>query len=396
MQIRQITAAERVGTTWPLGAYAFMPSPWTDQETEAFRERMAYFATATTLIAEEDGQALACAVALPMRENLRGIVHDMAGVASVATHPAARRRGLVRALLERLLPQMRDEGCTLTALYPFRPSFYAKFGYIGLPGRRTATFTPAGLSDLLRVELPGEVEWLSMREAFDEYTALTHRLLGERHGFSVFDAVRTSGFRESKSWVAIARSGGEVLGAVAYKIEDHDGDLVASDLLTTGPLGRALLLQFFARHVDQVARVKLTVGTEDVPELWATDMSVVTEGRSESPSARSPMARVLDLRALSGTPAGDGTVTVEVVDDELIGGVYRLEGDGGRLTVTKGKGDSEAAGVRLTAAGISGLAYGVLDPVDVVTRGLGRVESSAIGPLRSLFPRSMPYLFSDF
>jgi hypothetical protein len=320
----------------------------------------------------------------------------MAGIASVATHPAARRRGLVRALLERLMRQMRDEGCTLTALYPFRPSFYAKYGYVGLPRCRTAAFAPAGLSHLLRADLPGEVERLPMREAFDEYTALTHRLLGERHGFSVFDAVRTAEFRESKSWVAIARSGGEVLGAVAYQVEAHDGDLVGTDLLTTGPLGRALLLQFFARHVDQVARIVLTIGTEEVPELWGTDMSVVTEGRAEPPGASAPMARLLDLTALSGTPAGDGTVTVEVVDDELIGGVYRLEGDGGRLTVSKNKGDGEAAGARLTAAGISGLAYGVLDPVDVVTRGLGQVESSAIGPLRSLFPRSMPYLFSDF
>jgi hypothetical protein len=208
--------------------------------------------------------------------------------------------------------------------------------------------------------------------------------------------VRSAEFRESKSWVAIARSGGEVLGAVAYQVEAHDGDLVGTDLLTTGPLGRALLLQFFARHVDQVARIVLTIGTEEVPELWGTDMSVVTEGRAEPPGASAPMARLLDLTALSGTPAGDGTVTVEVVDDELIGGVYRLEGDGGRLTVSKNKGDGEAAGARLTAAGISGLAYGVLDPVDVVTRGLGQVESSAIGPLRSLFPRSMPYLFSDF
>jgi hypothetical protein len=106
------------------------------------------------------------------------------------------------------------------------------------------------------------------------------------------------------------------------------------------------------------------------------------------------MARVLDLTALSGTPAGDGAVTVEVVDDELIGGVYRLEGEGGRLVV--GRAGSAQTGTRLTAAGLSGLAYGVLDPVDVVARGLGQVDASAIGSLRSIFPRAMPYLFADF
>jgi len=40
--------------------------------------------------------------------------------------------------------------------------------------------------------------------------------------------------------------------------------------------------------------------------------------------------------------------------------------------------------------------YGVLDPVDVITRGLGNVTRQAVEPLRSLFPREMPYLFADF
>jgi predicted acetyltransferase len=394
MEIRQIAADERTGTMWPLQAYAFLPSPWTDEQTDNYRRRMAYYASVVSLVAEEDGQTLAGVAAFPMRQNLRSVVHDMAGVASVASHPAARRRGLVRALLEQLLRQMRDQGCALTALYPFRPSFYAKYGYVGLPRRRTASFAPEGLSHLLRAELPGEVERLPMRDAFDEYNALTLRMLGERHGFAVYDEVRTTEFREDKSWVAVARAAGEVVGAVTYKVDKYGGDLIATDLLTTGPLGRALLLQFFARHVDQIARVVLAVGTDEVPELWGTDLAVVTEAKVAFPSAPSPMARVLDLTALSGTPAGDGAVTVEVVDDELIGGVYRLEGEGGRLVV--GRAGSAQTGTRLTAAGLSGLAYGVLDPVDVVARGLGQVDASAIGSLRSIFPRAMPYLFADF
>jgi len=167
---------------------------------------------------------------------------------------------------------------------------------------------------------------------------------------------------------------------------------ICADLLTTGPLGRALLLQFFARHVDQVERVTVTIGTDEVPELWGTDMAVVTQGKVDFPREGGPMVRVLDLAALSGTPVGDGAVTVEVVGDEFIGGVHRLESDGGALRVTKGENPSAA----LTAAGLSGLVYGVLDPVEVVTRGLGEVGADAIGPLRALFPKKMPYIFADF
>jgi predicted N-acetyltransferase YhbS len=391
MQIRQISAAERTDTMFPLQTYAFFPSPWDETERELYRSRMVYYETTVSMIAEEDGQALAGVGAFPMRQNVRGAIYDMAGIASVASHPAARRRGLIRALLERLLREMRDRGCAVTALYPFRPSFYGRFGYVGLPRRRTAELTPEGLGHLLRVDLPGTVERLPMAEAFDTYDAMVLRLLEQRHGLAVYDDVRKAEFRHDKRWVAIARAGDEVVGVVSYRIKDFGGDLVGGDLLTTGPLGRALLLQFFARHVDQVARIILTVGLDDAPELWGTDLPVAYGSRVAFPGSPGPMARVLDLRAMGGMPVGEGTVTVHVVDD-LIGGTYRLAGDGGRLDV----GRAPDATSTLTAAGLSGLVYGVLDPIDLIARGLGTVDAADVEPLRALFPRALPYLMADF
>jgi predicted N-acetyltransferase YhbS len=392
MEIRQITADERTETMFPLQAYAFETSPWADELKDHYQRRMAYYRTATSLIAEEDGQALAGVAAFPMQQNVRGLVHAMAGVASVAAHPSARRRGFVRDLMRHLLPLMREQGCAVSALYPFRASFYARFGFVGIPRVRKATFAPQGLAHLVRAELPGSVERLPMADAFADFDAFTRRLLHDRHGFAVWDEVRTAEFRNDKAWVALARVDGEVVGAVRYRIDRFGGDLVAQDLLTTGPLGRALLLQFFARHVDQVAQIVLTIGTDEVPDLWGTDMAVVTRGTVSYPREGGPMVRILDMDALNGTPVGDAAVTVEVAGDELIGGVHRLEGEGGRLSVAKGANPAAT----LTAAGLSGLVYGVLDPVDVVTRGLGQVDAGALGPLRTLFPRQMPYIFADF
>jgi predicted N-acetyltransferase YhbS len=392
MNFRQISAAERAATMFPLGAYAFMPSPWTAEDEEAYRRRMRYFETAVNLVAEEDGRTLAAVAALRMRQNVRGMVHDMAGVASVSSHPSARRRGLVRELLGRLLRQMREEGCAVSALYPFRPSFYARFGYVGIPRHRTVAFAPEGLADLLRAELPGEVERLTMTEGFGPYVDVTRTLLGRRHGFAVYDEVRTAEFREDKLWVAVARAGGEVVGVVRYRVESHGGDLIASDLLYANPLGRALLLQYFARHVDQVARVVMRVSADEVPELWGVDLAATTEGKVGFPLHGAPMVRVLDMEALTGTPVGHGDVTIEIRDDELTGGVWRLAGDGGTLTVRKGT-DPTAT---LTPAGFSALLYGVLDPAEVLTRQLGEIRPEAIPPLTEMFPRQTPYLFADF
>jgi predicted acetyltransferase len=395
MQIRQVSAEERLETMFPLQTYAFMPSPWTDEVEEWYRKRIPYNSGTVSLVAEEDGEAVAGVAAIPMRQNVRGVVHDMAGIASVASHPSARRRGFVRALLDELLRRMRDDGHAVSALYPFRPSFYERFGYVGLPRPRVATFAPAGLERLVRAELPGTVTRQHIRDGYADYRAFTLRLLGERHGFAVFPDFRALMLPETvPRWVAIARVDGEVVGAVTYRIDGHAGDLIADDMLTSGPLGRALLLQFFARHVDQVARVVASVGVDDPPELWATDLAVTTTTRVSFPDSPAPMARVLSLDALAGVAAGPGGVSVEIVDDGLLSGLYRLESAEGRLVVSRDVRGS--VGATLTAPGLSGLVFGVLDPVDVVVRGFGQADAAAISALRSMFPRALPYLFADF
>jgi predicted N-acetyltransferase YhbS len=396
MNFRQISAVERTATMFPLQAYAFTPSPWPAEDEEANSRRMKFFESAVSLVAEEDGRALAAVAAFRMRQNVRGRAHDMAGVASVSSHPSARRRGLVRELLNRLLRQMRDEGCAVSVLYPFRAGFYARFGFVGIPRHRTASFAPEGLDHLLRAELSGEVAWLPMSEGFDDWDGLQRRhLLAHRHGFAVFDDVRSAEFRDGKYWVAVARSGGEVVGAVRYRINRFGGELVADHLLYASPLGRALLLQFFARHVDQVSRVVVKVSTDEVPELWGTDIQVITEGKVERPSDGGPMVRVLDMESLGGTAVGPGAITIEIPGDELVGGVWRLESAEGALSVRK-ESEGTPAAATLSVGGFSALLYGVLDPVEVVTRGLGEVWPEAVATLTAMFPREMPYLVADF
>jgi predicted N-acetyltransferase YhbS len=394
VKIRRISAEERLTLSLPLQAYAFDQSPKAPAEVDKFREHLPYSEGSVSLVAEVDAQAVAVASATPMRQNVRGSVYGMAGVGGVATHPLGRRQGHIRALMTELLGQMRDAGHVVSALYPFRPSFYQRFGYLGLPQPRTVTFSPAELGGLLTADLPGDVTWERIKDGYDTYQALAERLLADRHGFAVFPDYRAVRLRDAdERWLVTARVDGAVVGAVTYRISGYAGVLEADHLLTTSPLGRALLLGFFARHVDQVTKVETTVAPDEMPELWATDLGTVTEARAEFPH-HAPMARVLSLDALAGVTVGPGRVAVEVVDDPFIAGHYVLDGDGGALEVTRGGAPVPAA--TLTAAGLSGLVYGVLDPDDVVVRGLGRVPRDAADQLRALWPRRVPYLADGF
>lgn len=395
MKIRRLTTEERLTRSFPLQAYAFESSPMTLDRSDRFREYLPYTEDSRTLVVEDGRTALATVSAIPMRQNLRGTVLPMAGIAAVATHPLARRQGHVRTLLTQLLAEMRDEGHLVSALYPFRPSFYARFGYAGLPKARTVSFSPADLGSLVRANLPGDLRWQRVREGYGDHRALTERLLDQRHGFSIFPESRAVSMRDAdERWSLTAKVDGEVVGAVTYRIDDHGGTLTADDLLTTGPLGRALLLQFFARHVDQVGRVTMRIAPDETPELWGIDFAAHVEAKVSYPTSAAPMARILSLDALRGLVAGPGRVTVEIVDDPFLSGSHLLDGDGGWLDVTAGAGGAPTA--TLTAAGLSALVYGVLDPVEVAIQGLGTVPDDAATQLRSLFPRQLPHLYADF
>jgi hypothetical protein len=257
------------------------------------------------------------------------------------------------------------------------------------------TFAPDAFADLLHTDLDGVVSWEPARDGYEAFRALTRQLADRRHGFAVLPEYRTAELRDSEDrWLVTARSGGAVIGAMAYRITGHGGELVGEDLLTTGPLGRALILQFVARHIDQVDRVSTTVAPDEMPELWTTDLVGVTEARTSFPTAPAPMARVLSLDVLPGMAVGRGRVAVEIVDDPFIGGRYVLDGMTGVLDLDPDRTVEPAA--TLTAAGLSGLVYGVLSPEDVVVRGLGVVSGTAVAELATLFGRTMPYLHARF
>jgi predicted acetyltransferase len=398
MPIRRLAPRDRLTTSFPLQAYAFEASPIAASRVDEFCDYLPYNAGNRTLVAEEDGSTVATASAVPMRQNLRGRVLPMAGVAGVATHPLARRKGHVRALLHQLLDDVRDGGHPLTALYPFRASFYERFGYVGLPRPRTAVFSPADLAPLLTAELPDEVGWERIGAGYPTWRAFTERCLADRHGFAVFPDFRAVGLRDRDDrWLVTAVRGGATVGAVTYRIDDHGGELIADDLLAADPYARATLLQFFARHVDQVDRIRVRLPADELPELWLTDLAVHVEARVTRPGSPAPMARLLALDALTGLPAGAGRVVVELVGDRWLGGTHLFDGTTGRLEVMDA--GSTAGGVptaTLTAAGLSALAYGVLDPAEVAVRGLGEVPVDAAAELRRIFPRQLPYLFADF
>lgn len=113
----------------------------------------------------------------------------MGGVGGVATLPAHRRGGAVRACMELALREMYDNGYALSHLYPFSTSYYRQFGFapagqslrwkVKLPdlkrlpdagGSVRQLFPGDDLSPLLDIynKMYGDINFSCLREAFDK------------------------------------------------------------------------------------------------------------------------------------------------------------------------------------------------------------------------------------
>jgi len=80
-------------------------------------------------VGELDGEIVAATTVIDMTATLGQHALRCAGLAAVAVLPEHRRSGIGTKLMNDVLPLLRAEGFALASLYPYRGSYYRKFGY---------------------------------------------------------------------------------------------------------------------------------------------------------------------------------------------------------------------------------------------------------------------------
>jgi hypothetical protein len=180
---------------------------------------------------------------------------------------------------------------------------------------------------------------------------------------------------------------------MTFRITGYGEQLVADAFYYDSPEARLLLLDWFARHVDQVNEIKVRVAVTEMPELWVPDLYAKVKNHDVFFTA--PMGRVMDVTALSGIGAGPGEIAIEVLDAQCPwnAGVYTLASDAsGTLTVERGG----VPATTITIQGLSALVFAGHDPAAFRLRGWGDPDAASQATLRSLFPPIAAYVHEDF
>lgn len=250
--IKRIPHDQLVDQLAPLIRYAFYPSPPVD--TTDFEDNLVLYDSCTVLGMFDGERAVGSAYSIEMTQSVRGKVLPMGGVAGVTSMPTYRRRGHVTQLLTELFSLMNNAGMVVSTLYPFRESFYERKGYVTFVQRKRLKAKISNLHPLITQTFPGTVTVEQHPSTWEKQHVFMREIQADIHGFGLFaPAAMNQLFGKKEWWSALAYDeAGDLIGIMPYRISGFKETFQVPYLYTKNALGRYLLLQFAARHIDQV------------------------------------------------------------------------------------------------------------------------------------------------
>jgi len=396
MEIRRIREDER-RLVKLLRKYAY--GSWSDEEVK--EEDLSDVVASETFGLFEEGRLVSTLALLPLQQSIRGVIKRMGGISGVATYPEHRRRGHVRRLIKAAFKDMREQGMPVSMLLPFKESFYAKFGYVkaNLHMRVKAPLRTLNYVMERRVEGGWEFERMRAVEAKETFMSFVMEVAPSLQGIVLVPNMTDAEWkRRNKDYLAVfVKRNGRIEAAAIYKMKGFWGpesEISVREIYWKSIEARTKLLNFFARHVDQVAHIIVDSPYGARFQHWFTDLLTPFEIKAWMPW----MVRVIDVKgAIEELPAGEeGSVTVEVFDSycDWNNGTFTIRAEEGKLQTDRGKGSPS---VKMTSEAISSLVYGTHTLEEIEYEGWIRIsEPGAKRMLEKWFPPIPIYNFYQY
>ncbi len=391
-EIKEVFGEDKIRLAHPISRYAFNDSPPLVSLEKELAAKKDFLDVLRVFIVFEAGKGVACMFHLHMHQNIRGKIFPMSGIATVASLPEARRKGYIRHLFHHLYQELYQSGFPCSTLYPFRPSFYERMGYSPLHLIKNIVLDIYDLTHYLSLELEGNVERHIFKEGYQQYAAYLRRHSQLFHGSGQSDNLypETNSISRGDYWLAFAKIDGKNEGVIMYNIDREEMEMNVIIMRYNHPQAEYLLLNYIARHIDQVHKVAITLPEYAFPEHWMRDKPPLKVSYDQG-----PMGRITHLPLLSGMEVGEGEVSIALKDDMCPwqAGNYILKANNGHLEIEKSQQTGE---ITLSIQGLNAMVYGVLDPAYLAYKGWGNISETAGKKLRNLFPPRKPFLHARF
>jgi predicted acetyltransferase len=329
---------------------------------------------------------------------VRGDTHPMHGLSAVASPPENRRQGHVGELLHESLATSREEDVYLSALWPFKRSFYGQYGWATCNRMVRHQLAPdllsfaRGATDGQFVRL-GEADWERMDAVHDADGADLELTVDRTEAWwrkRIF-----AGWDEDPFVYGWERDG-DLAAYLTYTVESS-GDtstLQLGDWACADHDALLAVLEFLADHDSQVDEVAFWTGADaDVLDL------VPNPGDATTELALGPMVRLVDvpdaLEALSYPEPAALDVVLRVEDSfaDWNNDAYRLVVEDGAASVERADATPDAA---VSVAGLSQLYVGYRSAEALETVGELDAPAATVRALGAAFPERPTLLRENF
>ncbi len=228
---------------------------------------------------------------------VRGNLLKMGGIAAVATYSQYRKQKQVTALLIKSLKVMRKNKEFISVLYPFKYSFYRRYGY-----ENCADFSWV-IANPRNILLPKNFKPLSLKEishddSFDVIMPFRKKIGKEKYNLVLFDTPKEWKFHNLKkhSKLFVIQDSDETVGYFITNLKKMPGDwnvrLEFRDALVDTMQARLTVLDYIKKHTDQTKDFDFKFMGDENPldffdNLWEDGIKYHVSG--------GPMFRVVDI-----------------------------------------------------------------------------------------------------
>jgi predicted acetyltransferase len=343
-------------------------------------------------VGEESGRLVASCQLHRINHWVSGAEVAAMGLGTVAIAPSHRQRGLAGQMVATALRAAHERGDVLSSLYPFRASFYGRFGY-GLAGDTHQYHVPP--SALSPDEGRSAVEVLDgpaqRAEAATFYEIWARTQTGQvRRSERLWDELAGAADRLLVGYRGTdGRLLGYALASYPTQLPPHERYLSVEELVWSSPAARRGLYGWLASLGDQWQGIALRALPEHRLEDWLREPRLnrgpLPHWGLWFPSAvlmRGPMFRLLSVadgwRRRAVDPQARLTLLLQVADSELTENArtWRLRLEEGAVQVEEGEGAADLR-LRLNIQTLGRLYMGALPATAAVEAGLAEADRPA-------------------
>ncbi|MCG5103303.1 GNAT family N-acetyltransferase [Oceanobacillus alkalisoli] len=342
-----------------------------------------------------DGERIAAKLHLiPLAVSINGIPFEMGGIASVATWPEYRRKGMVKELLLHALQTMKAQGQTISFLHPFSVPFYRQYGW-----------------EVAFAEKHYEIPMKNVKQNWNG-KGYVRRVNSD---IPLLDSIyrkyiknyNGALLRDEKWWkqrvlkdqhmIAVAYDEeNQAEGYIIYQLKDRLFKVDEFVYNTTNAL--KVFMQFIANHDSMAEKVEMVVPEIDLLPL------LVHEPRFKQKIMPYFMARIVDVEAflkeyMSSISTAFGSLSIRVEDPfiEENTGIYTLHEADGKIDIVYESVMNNIKGpvISCTVQQLITMLLGYQRPEDLYQLELISGDTEAIELLEYIIPRKQTY-FTDF